>query len=226
VIWWRLATGYPRYASSLGEYINQPQLLELIRRFLHDQLAPDAEQPGSDILLSDCPTFSSRITVFHSAVATFYAPSDLSGIGGMHRQRIRSTPNWRGEYARRDCIFATRDAGQPGMRGLHALRVLLFFSFKVRGVLYPCALVEWFDVVGDEVCDETGMWMVEPELGIHGNRVTSVIHLDSVVRGAHFIPVFGDEFLPRHFHFSMSLDAFRAYYINKFIDHHSNLIAF
>ena len=36
----------------------------------------------------------SQVSVFHSAVATFYALSDISGIRGMRREHIRSTPSW------------------------------------------------------------------------------------------------------------------------------------
>ncbi|KAF8805466.1 hypothetical protein BYT27DRAFT_7104486 [Phlegmacium glaucopus] len=37
----------------------------------------------------------SPISVYHSAVASFYAPSDPSGIQGMHCEWIQSTPSWR-----------------------------------------------------------------------------------------------------------------------------------
>jgi hypothetical protein len=59
-----------------------------------------------------------------------------------------------------------------------------------------------------------------------GIRDRSVLHLDSFLRGAHLIPVYGDEALPVDFHYSYSLDAFQAFYVNKFIDHHANEIAF
>ncbi|KAJ6563451.1 hypothetical protein B0H10DRAFT_1843668, partial [Mycena sp. CBHHK59/15] len=58
------------------------------------------------------------------------APSDQSGIGGMHRERIRSVRSWRGGAPRRDCVFVEQDTTQPGFRGLYAARVIAFMSLK------------------------------------------------------------------------------------------------
>ena len=90
------------------------------------------------------------------------------------------------------------------------------------GVYYPCALVEWFTPVGNEPDDITGMWIVQPEIDDDGSRPSEVIHLDSVFRAAHLEPTYGDEFLPREFEMEDSLEAFQAYYVNKFIDYHGH----
>jgi hypothetical protein len=164
--------------------------------------------------------------VFPSATATFYAPSDQSGIGGMLRERIRAVHSWRGGAARYDCVYVEEDTNQPGFRGLLAARVLLFMSFKHRGVDYPCALVTWFSEIGDEPCPDVGMWMVKPDLDHRGRRVMDIVHIDSILRGAHLIPIFGDDFVPLHFKYSSSLDSFKAFYINKYADHHSHEIVF
>jgi hypothetical protein len=109
------------------------------------------------------------------------------------------------------------------MRGMVIVRVLLFFSFDLNGVYYPCALVEWFDRVQ---CDATtGMWIVWPAL-IHGRHDKSVIPLDSFLRAAHLIPVFSDKKLPQAIDYTQSLDKFSAYFVNKYIDHHAYKIAF
>ncbi|KIJ62999.1 hypothetical protein HYDPIDRAFT_93454 [Hydnomerulius pinastri MD-312] len=147
----------------------------------------------------------------------------------MHRQVIRSTSSWRNGPARYDCVFvenAGADDDSDGFCSLLAARVRLFFACLHEGRNYSCALVEWFLPVADEPDDETGMWIVRPELDHDGEWVQSVISLDSIVRGAHLMPVFGEDQLPRGFHFSDSLDAFNAYYINKFIDHHAHSLAF
>jgi len=159
-------------------------------------------------------------------VAEFFAPSDPAGIGGMHRERIRATPSWRNEGPRHDCLFATNDPDLPGMLGLHVARAVLFFSFKFNRILYPCALVQWFSLVGEDPCRETGMWMVERDWEEDGTQSMGVIHVDSIVRGAHLIPVYGEDFVPRHITFSNSLDYYSAYYVSKFADHHSHEIAF
>jgi hypothetical protein len=144
----------------------------------------------------------------------------------MHREHIQAVPSWCRGPARYDCVFAEKDPDLPGFRGLHAARVKLFFSFVHEKTTYLCALVEWFVPVGDKPCEDTGMWIVGPDLERNGQRVTSVIHIDCILRGAHLLPVFGDEFIPDNFSFTDSLDAFVAFYVNKFADHHSNEIAF
>ncbi|KAJ6563500.1 hypothetical protein B0H10DRAFT_1688189, partial [Mycena sp. CBHHK59/15] len=80
------------------------------------------------------------ITIHHSAIARFYAPSDLGGAGGMYRERIRSNPNWHG-YPRRDTVLI--DVDSPVMGGIVVGRVHLFFSFSFRDEDYRCALINW-----------------------------------------------------------------------------------
>lgn len=59
-----------------------------------------------------------------------------------------------------------------------------------------------------------------------GQRVTSIVHIDTAVRGAHLIPVYGPALISRDIHFSESLRGFHTYYINKYADHHMHEIAF
>jgi hypothetical protein len=212
--------------DALADLIGHPRLSEYIRRFLFDQLHPHAPLPGGDVDLRICPEFASNIHVFHSAMATFYAPSDRSGIGGMHRQYIRATPSWRGGHARYDCVLLEKDSTLPGFRGLHAAHVRLFFSFKHNRKTYPCVLIQWFVPIGNLPCEDTGMWVVEPDMDARGQRVTAVVHIDSVVRGAHLLPVYGPAFIPHELHYSETLHAFRAYYVSKYADHHMHEIAF
>ncbi|KAF5378335.1 hypothetical protein D9615_008783 [Tricholomella constricta] len=158
------AKNYPRALEDLAAAIVQPRLPELMRRFLFDQLNDDETLSSNTVPLNACPVISSEISVYHSATATFYAPSDDSGIRGMRRERIRSTPSWRGRGPRRDCAFVVEDDQQPGMKGMSVVRVQLFFSFKHDGVTYPCALVEWFKTVGRGPDAETGLWKVKPDV--------------------------------------------------------------
>jgi hypothetical protein len=163
------------------------------------------------------------VSVFHSAVATFFAPGDASGTRGMRREMIRSTPSWRGGPPRRDCAFVVEDEEKTGMSGMTVVRIILFFSVEYNGMHYPCALVEWFHKVG---CDPvTGMWVVRPDR-TRGRRDRTVVHLDCFLRAAHLIPVFGKEKMPPDFKYSYSLDTFEAYYVNKYIDHHAYEIVF
>ena len=189
-------------------------------------LNPESSIDPADLPIDELPLITSKISVFSSAVATYYAPSDLSGKHGMLRERIRSTKSWRKGPPRKDCIFAEKDPNELGFRGLYAARVLLFFSFDHDNRTYPCALVHWFSHKGDVPCPDTGMWVVEPDLDEHGCRVPGVIHLDAIVHGAHLIPVFGEQHIPKEVNHTNSLDIFRSYFVNKYADHHCYGIAF
>ncbi|KAJ7841974.1 hypothetical protein B0H13DRAFT_2239403 [Mycena leptocephala] len=203
---------YPRNPYALAQRLRLPALPDLLRRFLYSQDHPDLETPLDDIDLDDCPDAPRSVSVYPSAVATFYAPSDQSGIGGMLRERIRDVRSWRGRAPRHDCVYVEQDTEQAGCCG-----VLLFMSFKHHGVEYPCALVTWFSTIGDEPCPDVGMWMVEPDLDPRGRRVMDIIHIDAILRGAHLLPVFGDHFLPHHF---------KYFHLLIYADHHSHEIAF
>jgi len=120
-------------------------------------------------------------------------------------------------------VFVVEDDKKPRMKGMNIVRILLFFSFELNDVYYPCALVDWFKKVG--LNPVTSMWVVHPDI-VQGRQECSVLHLDSFLRAAHLIPVFGTHRLPHNFHWSYSLDAFHAYYVNKYIDHHAFEIAF
>ncbi|KAJ7730745.1 hypothetical protein B0H16DRAFT_1665336 [Mycena metata] len=224
---------YPSSPGDLANHIHVPNFPQLLRTFLHDQLHKDssskASTSDSDSDFDD-PTLiiDSPLSVFHSAVATFYSPSDPSGIRGMRRERIRCTPRWRKIGPRRDCAFVVEDQNTAGFRGMSVVRLKLLFSFQFDGVNYPCALVEWFDKIGRAPDPDTGMWMVRPDLRRTRARdpVRSVVHLDTVLRGAHLIPVFGSRYLPVGFRHIWSLDAFEAFFVNKYIDAHANEIAF
>ena len=63
------------------------------------------------------------------------------------------------------------------------------------------------------------MWMVERDWEEDGRQTMGVIHVDSIIRGAHLIPVYGEEFVPRHINFSNSLDYYAAYYVNNHLVH-------
>lgn len=211
--------------QALQDELQQPNFTYLLRRFLYNQLHPDSES-ALDIPINHLPEFHGKISVYPSAIATFFAPSDICGIGGMRRERIRAVPSWRRGPARYDCIFVNTDPSAEGMRGLDVARVRAFFSFKLRGIDYPCALVHWFSRVGDEPDKNTGMWVVEPDFNFAGSPSAAIIHLDSILRAAHLMGICGKDFLPRNLTFSDSLDAFHSYYVNKFIDHHAFEIAF
>lgn len=211
--------------QEIGHFIEVPDLPDMLAIFIYDQIHPDNPIDNGNL---PSPEFylDSSVSVFPSAVAHFFAPSDNSGVGGMRRERIRATTSWRRGPARNDCILAQKDAAVPGMEGLHAARVRLFMSFVFRGKKYPCALVQWFSHAGNAPDEETGMWVVEPDFNDDGTRFCSVIHINTIMRGAHLIPAYGPAFIPPEITFANSLDAFRGFYVSKFADYHAHQTVF
>jgi hypothetical protein len=211
-----------RFPEELAVEIGQPQLPELVRRFLHEQLDPNGP-PADTILLDACPVFRGRLAVHHHAKAIFYAPSDPAGTGGMHGEMIRSNPSWRGQYTRHDTVLIRHDNADDGMHGMTVARVMLFCSFKHEGIRFPRALVEWFTLSSGEPDPITGMWIVEPHM-VGEQRSVGLVHLNCLVRGCQLIGVYGDDLVPDDFQFFFTLDSFRRFYVNMFLDYHSHEI--
>jgi hypothetical protein len=94
--------------------------------------------------LEECPEIHTKILVFSSATATFFAPSDECGIRGMQCEHIRSTHMWRNQGPHCNCALVVEDETKPRIKRLTPVHVILFFSFTHREGTYPCAFVEWF----------------------------------------------------------------------------------
>ncbi|KAF8801773.1 hypothetical protein BYT27DRAFT_7226673 [Phlegmacium glaucopus] len=184
----------PLTVEALGVHLDIPHLPNLVRRFLHEQLVQvDADIELDDVPLSDCLvlTNTAKIRVFPSTVAIYYAPSDLSGTRGMFCECIQAVDSWHRGPARHDCVFVQHDPEQPGFRGLYVAWVRHFFSIRHNKVHFPCVLVSWYSTIGTTPCADTGMWKVQPDFDKMGNLAMSIIHLDSMVRGAHLMGVAG-----------------------------------
>ncbi|KAI9441968.1 hypothetical protein BJY52DRAFT_1206842 [Lactarius psammicola] len=196
----RTQSGYPSQPHALAMYICQPKFPLVFAQFLYKVCHPDEQIAPSKI--EECPAFDGVIKVHHSAVATFYAPGDLSGSGGMRRERIRSTPHFFG-HPRHDTVFVVVDNSQTGMEAMEIGRVLMFFSFEYRRKTYSCALINWF-VHTDERDSDTGMWVVKQEFDYHGQPTVEVIHV------------------PEEFRYHSALDTFHTFFVNHYVDHHAH----
>jgi hypothetical protein len=168
------------------------------------------------------PVIEGKIHIFNSAIATFYAPSDVSGIAGMRREYIRATESWRNGPPRYDCVLVNAKPDIDGARGFEVARVFLFFSFLHGDKEYPCAFIQWYTFVGTEPDEDTGYWVIEPDIRDGGSPHVAVIHVDCIIRAAHLMPVttttrFVDPSVTMH----TSLDTFKLFYLNRFVDHHA-----
>jgi hypothetical protein len=120
LFWFGEAHRYPQDIDSLATSIGKPNLAYMTLVCIADQIgmSPDELSP-----------IQSKISVFHSAIATFFSPSNPSGIHGMWYKHIQSTPSWRGHKKQHDCAFIIEDNSKPGVAGMGIVRVMLFFSF-------------------------------------------------------------------------------------------------
>ena len=106
------------------------------------------------------------------------------------------------------------------MSGLLVARVLLFFSFVLSGELHECALVHWYSIFGDQPDPDNGMWVVTPDY-VGGAPDLAIIHIDSIFRAAHLLPIFDANPLPRTLNYTSTLDSFKGFYVNNHIDYHA-----
>lgn len=141
----------------------------------------------------------------------------------MLRERIRSNPSYKG-CPRRDTVFVVLDDDKPGMHGMVIARVHLFFSFHYRRQDFSCAFVSWFiPHAGEQPDPDTGMWTVHLERNRRtGHPVYQVINIDAIARAAHLLPVFGSDRVPEDFDHNYSLDSFKSFFVNHYVDHHAH----
>ena len=139
----------------------------------------------------------------------------------MRREYIRATPTWRQQGPHYDCVFVITDPELKGMCSMDIAHVHCFFSFKAHNNNYHCAVVHWFDCIGDEPDEVTGMWMVRPSFTGGGQPNTAVIHIDAIFHAAHLIPVYDRNFMSPDITPHNSYDSFHRFYVNRFADHHA-----
>ncbi|KAI6168508.1 hypothetical protein EDD17DRAFT_1772901 [Pisolithus thermaeus] len=136
--------------SEMGQEIGHPELPDLVSIFLFQQRNPGVDVPD----ISKCPKAIDPGYSFSSVVATFYAPSDLSGANGMHCQCIHASPSWRNGAPCYDCVFVEKDPTLPGFQGLY--------------------VAQWFTHIGNEPVeheyDEYGDHLVTHLIGIYGDE--------------------------------------------------------
>ena len=94
--------------------------------------------------------------------------------------------------------------------------------FTIGEEVIECALVHEFCKTYLEPDPDNGMWIFEPDYGSDGSRIMSVVDANSIIRAAHLLPVFhGRTPIPTTINFTRTLDIFRAFYFNKYIDYHA-----
>ena len=157
-------------ACAYQDEIQQPKFYNLLHWFLYHPLHSESgyySTPG--IPLNHLPNFYGKLSIHPLAIVTFFAPSDICGVGWMYWECIHAVLWWRRGPAQYDCIFVHTDLLAEGMHGLDVAWVQAFFSFVSHGITYPCALMNWFSWVGDRADKDMGMWVVLPDLDTTGS---------------------------------------------------------
>lgn len=208
--------------DDLARELDRPQLHYELRTFLHSRLYPDIPD-DAEVHAEDLPYISrkAKIGIHTNASVVFHAPSDLAGPHGMRREIIHCTPLWYKKHPRYDTVLVTVNPDVWGMSRFRVARMSRLISFASDDIYYHAAIVEWFRTDGDAPDPLTGMWIVRPYT-VNGRRDTSIIPLAAIARSCHLLPVLLETFIPAHFDFVDTLDAFEAYYVNPYIDYHSH----
>ncbi|EMD31631.1 hypothetical protein CERSUDRAFT_78076 [Gelatoporia subvermispora B] len=201
---------YSRNVEDLVEHIREPRLPELISQYIYGHTTPNP-LPDSQVPKEDLPSFRENVFVHHSAAATYFAPSNPSGTGGMHREHIRATPSWYRGPSQFDCVYLKRDVSQPGLAGLDVARG--------RDINAPSFIdTKWLT---PRLTRRRGMWIVKPDTGPGGRQNLGVVPIRSILRAAHLMPRFGRSAVSREVTAYNSLDAYKRFYVNRYIDHHA-----
>jgi hypothetical protein len=138
----------------------------------------------------------------------------------MYQERIRSISSWY-DHPHCDTVFVVLDDAIPSMKGMVIARICLFLSFHYKRADYSCAFVNWLVRDNNEPDPDTGMWTVSMEKH-HGKPKSQVIDVRTIACAAHLLPVFGSEPVPTEVQYHDSLDIYKSFFVNNFVDHHAH----
>ena len=61
---------------------------------------------------------------------------------------------------------------------------------------------------------------------LNHQKLMSIIHIDTILHGAHLVGIGGDRFIPNELKHTDSLHAFKTFFVNKFINYHMHELAY
>jgi len=64
------------------------------------------------------------------------------------------------------------------------------------------------------------MYIIQPDM-VGGYQNMAVISVDSIIRAAHLLLIFDETRLDHSLNYTHSLDVFKVFYVNHFIDPHA-----
>jgi hypothetical protein len=84
----------------------------------------------------NCPKFYGKYYIHRSAIATFYASSNLSSVGEMQHKQIQAVSTWHNGPSQYNYIFVVMDESLKGMQGLKIAHIQLFLLFPYCSTTY------------------------------------------------------------------------------------------
>jgi hypothetical protein len=66
------------------------------------------------------------------------------------------------------------------------------------------------------------LWKVRLECDSDKQPVVDVIDVDTIVRGAHLLPIYGQSRVSEHFSHFKALDKYPSFFVNHYADHHAH----
>ena len=113
----------------------------------------------------------------------------LSGVEGMKHKCIHTVSCLRKGPGCYDTLFVSAASGNAedsptyGTLNFEVAHGHLFFSYTLDKVKCPCTLVHWFSCATDRPNDITSTYP-------NGQPATTFVHLDTIFKEVHLIPVF------------------------------------
>ena len=149
--------------------VGEANFCKQLQLFIRDQQQDNNSKSNVVSSLLGLPLLPNKIFVYTSAVATFYAPSNISCITGMHSEHICTDNTYHHGNGHYDCMSVNTDPLQLGMHGLDVAHARLFFPFTFEWVSIPVPLSTGFQRSGS-------LWMRTWGHGLLNQRYSMMAH--------------------------------------------------
>ena len=135
--------------TTLAGQLGTPELPDLVRCFLYQQGNPELLIPLGEVPLDICPTlFGTKVHVYASAIATFFALSDKSSTRGMFESAFKpSIHGGKGHQDMTACLLNKRVILKASAGHL-LLEYALFFQSNTRRLYIPVLLYHGIQPLG------------------------------------------------------------------------------
>jgi len=82
-----------------------------------------------------------------------------------------------------NCVLVNTPCDVNGACRFKVAQIFLIFSVLHHNKEYPYAFVQWYSFIGTEPDEDTGCWIVEPDIGDGESPHIAVIHIVKAAMG-------------------------------------------